>query len=337
MAFSQVTGGGAFTRQNIEAINDNFARLFAMVTPGNIIYCNPAATGTATQDGSEDKPYTSLVTAYSYTRSGKNDIVFLVGDGTTGATARPTSTLTLDRNAAHIFGVSAPSNNTRARISTLSGNTAFASFVSVTGTGSMFSNFSLFNDNAIASQITWTDAGGRNSYQDVNFGGMGDATSAADAGSRILKLGAESGASGENLFIDCTFGLDTIARSAANATIEFTTGSKRNVFVRPKFIARCSASTPLMLTSSGTNPLETYQLFYQPLFWNQQANGSGTTLAAVATLAASGNGNVVLINPSRFNITDWGTNATSNGQIYVDGAATGATDDIGRGAVAIAS
>lgn len=337
MAFTQISGGGSFTRQNIEQINDNFARLFALVTPGNIIYCDPAATGLSTQDGSEDHPYTDIVTAYSTTRTGKNDIVFLVGNGGTGASVRLSTTLSLDRNAAHIFGLAAPSNNTRARITPLSGVTAFASLVSVTGTGSMFSNFSLFNDNAIASQITWTDAGGRNSYQGINFGGMADATSAADAGSRIVKLGATSGASGENLFVDCTFGLDTIARSAANASIEFTTGSKRNVFINAKFVARCTAATPIMLKSSGTNPLETYQLFENPVFINQQANGSGTTMTGVATLAAAGNGNVILRNPSRFNITDWGTDATSLAQIYVDGAATGATDDIGRGAVAIAT
>lgn len=336
MAFSQITGGGAFTRQNIEAINDNFARLFAMVTPGNIIYCNPGATGTTQQDGSEDRPYTSFVTAYSKTRTAKNDIVLVVGDGGTGATVRLTSTMTLDRNAAHVFGIAAPSNNTRARFSTLSGATAFASFIKVTGFGSLFSNFSLFNDNAVAAQITWTDQGGRNGYQNVNFGGMGDATSAADADSRILKLGG-SGAAGENLFVDCTIGLDTIARSAANVSVEFAGSSKRNVFRNCVFPVRATAATPLILKSSGTNPLETYQLFDRPVFLNQQANGSGTTLTAVATLAANGNGNVVLVRPSRFNITDWGTDATSLAQIYVDGPATGATDDIGRGAVAIAT
>ena len=161
--------------------------------------------------------------------------------------------------------------------------------------------------------------------------------SVTSAGSRILVLGGQTTSSGENLFVNCTFGVDTQARSAANASIEFSTNSKRNVFVDCKFVARCTASTPIFLKSSGTNPLETYQLFINPVFWNQAANGSGTTLAAVATLAASGNGNVVLRNPSRFLITDWGTDATSLAQIYVDGAATGATDDIGRGAVAIAS
>ena len=89
--------------------------------------------------------------------------------------------------------------------------------------------------------------------------------------------------------------------------------------------------------SSGTNPLETFQMFIHPVFQNQQANGSGTTLTGVATLAANGNGDVILIDPDRFNITDWGTDATSLAQIYVSGAATGATDDIGRGAVAIAT
>ena len=336
MAFTPISGGGAFTRQNIESINDNFARLFATVTPGQAIYCNPGATSGATQDGSEDKPYTSLPIAYAKTRTGKNDIVFLVGDGATGASFRPTDTLTFANNATHIFGIGAPSYNPRARIATLSGATAFAAFIKVTGTGSMFSNLGIFNDNAIAAQITWQDQGGRNYYNGVMFGGMADATSAADAGSRILKLGG-SGASGENVFENCTFGLDTIARSAANATIEFAGGSKRNVFRDCLFPSRCTASTPIHMISSGSNPLETFQLFVNPVFWNMPANGSGTALAAVATLAASGNGNVVLRNPSRYNITDWGTNATSNAQIYVDGAATGATDDIGRGAVAIAS
>ena len=336
MPFTPITGGGSFTRQNIEAINDNFGQLFASITPGNTIYCNPGASGVENQDGSEDKPYTSIVTAYGAARTGKNDVIFLVGDGSTAASARITSNLALSKNAVHIFGVGAPSYNPRARIATLSGASAFAAFITVTGSGSIYANFGIFNDNAIAAQITWQDQGGRNYYQGVMFGGMGDSTSAASATSRVLKLGG-SGASGENIFDGCTIGLDTMARSAANASVEFAGSSKRNVFRNCRFPAIASASTPLYLTSSGTNPLETFQLFENCAFINQQANGSGTTLAAVATLAASGNGNVILRNCSRFNVTDWGTNATSLAQIYVDGAATGATDDIGRGAVAIAT
>lgn len=331
-----IQGGGSFTRTNIDQINANFSEVMAGVTPGRTIYCQPSATGVQNQDGSSTKPFTSFLEAYASARSGFNDVIYVVGDGGTSGSVRITSAMTLSKNAVHVIGVGAPSYNPRARFATLSGTTAFAPFVTVSGTGCIFYNFSLFNDNAIAAQITWTDSGGRNYYGNIQFGGMADATSAADAGSRILKLGGAS-ASGENLFQNCTFGLDTIPRSVANATIEFAGNSKRNVFIDCLFPTRCTASTPIHMISSGTNPLETFQLFVNPIFWNMPTNGSGTALAAVATLAASGNGNVVLKNPSRYNITDWGTNATSNAQIYVDGAATGATDDIGRGAVAIAS
>ncbi len=333
-----ITGGGSFTRQNIIDLNANFAQAGTPFTPGNLIYCSPAnGSLVKPQDGSAEQPFTDLATAYAAGRNGKNDIVLLVGDGTTSASVRPTATVTWAKNALHLVGYAAPSNNTRARIATLSGNTAFATFIKVTATGCIFENFSLFNDNAIANQITWTDEGGRNCYNGVNFGGLADATSAADAGSRILKLGGQTTSSGENLFTNCTFGLDTIARSAANASIEFSTNSKRNVFIDCKFVSRATAATPIYIKSSGTNPLETYQLFVRPAFINQQSGGSGTTLTGVATLAAAGNGQVVLVSPSRFNVTDWGTDATSLAQIFLDGAATGATDDIGRGAVAIAT
>ena len=43
----------------------------------------------------------------------------------------------------------------------------------------------------------------------------------------ILKL---SGSTGENQFLNCNIGVDTIARTVANANIEFTGGSPRNVF-----------------------------------------------------------------------------------------------------------
>lgn len=290
------------------------------------------------QNSGEDRSAAlkSFTKAYEKCVSGQNDAVVIVGNGGTGASVRLTSTFTWAKNATHLIGAAPASNNTRARITTLSGASAFADFFVVTGTGCLFSNFAVFNDNAIAAQITWADQGGRNCYSGVALQGMGDTTSAADADSVILELGG-SGASGENLFLNCTIGIDTRSRGAANHSVEFIGSSKRNKFVDCVFPVMASASTPLILGSSGTNPLETYQLFNRCLFINQQSGGSGTTLDGVATLAASGNGQVILEYCSRYNITDWGTDATSLAQIFVDGPATGATDDIGRAAVAIAT
>jgi len=261
MAFTQITGGGAFTRRNIEDINDNFARIFALTTTGRAIYCDPASGATGVQDGSEDHPYTQLTDAFGAAATGKNDIIFLVGNGGTTASARLTSNLAWNKNAVHLFGIAAPSYNTRARVTTLSGTSAFAAFVTVTGTGCLFSNFAIFNDNAIAAQITWTEQGGRNFYNGIQFGGMGDGTSAHSTSSRIMVLGG-SGASGENRFVDCTFGIDTSltpGRDVANATIEFVGSSKRNVFQNCQIAgmgdgesAASAGSRSLKIGSSGS-------------------------------------------------------------------------------------
>jgi hypothetical protein len=290
------------------------------------------------QNSGEDRAAAvqSLAKAYDKCANGRNDAVVIVGDGGTGNSVRLTSTFTWAKNATHLLGAAPASNNTRARITTRSGASAFADFFVVTGTGCLFSNFSVFNDNAIAAQITWADQGGRNSYVGVALQGMGDTTSAGNGDSVILELGGAS-ASGENLFVDCTIGLDTRARGAANHSVEFIGNSKRNVFSGCVFPVIASASTPLILGSSGTNPLETYQRCERCVFINQQSGGSGTTLAAVGTVAAAGNGQVIFTNCSRFDICDWGTESTSLAQMFVDGPATGATDDIGRGAVAIAT
>lgn len=78
------------------------------------------------------------------------------------------------------------------------------------------------------------------------------------------------------------------------------------------------------------------QLMLEPVFLNGVFSGS-TTLAAVATFPASPGGGVILKNPSRIGITDWGTDSNSLLAVWADGPATGATDDIGRAAVTIAT
>ena len=259
--------------------------------------------------------------------AGLNDICILVGDGGTTGTARVSSTLVWSKNACHLIGVAPRTLNNRARIGVLSGTTAYANFVQVTASGCMFKNFSMFNDNAIAGQITWADSGGRNSYDDVWFGGMGDQTSADSATSRILKLTG----TGEHTFSNCIIGLDTIQRGAANASVEFGGGSKRNRFIDCEFNMTCDATTPLFILSSGTNPLETFQLFRRCIFHNPNPQSSASLLAAVATLPINGNGRLIMDFCSRYGVTDWGANADSNAQIYVNGPA------VGGGVVAIAT
>jgi hypothetical protein len=283
--------------------------------PFRVFWVDPANGSDSHSGKTPDEALDTLGEAHDRCIAGMNDIVALISDGSTTGTARVTSNLAWSKNATHLIGVGAPSSNNRARIATLSGADAFAAFITVTAGGCIFKNFSVFNDNAIAGQITWEDSGGRNYYEDLHIGGMGDGTSAHSTTSRVLKL---SGSSGENIFRRCRIGLDTSltpGRDVANATLEFA-GSKRNRFIECQFDVLAAATTVLHIISSGTNPLETYQLFDRCIFHNPYPHSSALLMAAAATLAASGNGRLIMNQCTRFGITKWGTDATTAAQIY---------------------
>lgn len=328
---------GAFTPETAAALQSQTLSALGLVR--NVYYADYA-------NGNDYNVGTSLQTAvktigqaYALCDSGKNDAVVIVGDGTTTGSQRLSTTLTWAKNATHLIGMTAPSYNPRARIAVLSGASAFANFIVVTASGCRFQNFSIFNDNAIAAQKTWIDQGGRNYYQDIQFGGMGDGTSAHSTTSRVLELGGSS-ASGENRFVNCTFGLDTSltpGRDVANATVEFVGNSKRNVFEHCKFIVSAKATTVLHLLSSGTNPLETFQWFDNCVFHNTYPQSSGLLMAAVATFAANGNGHAVLHGCTRYGTTDWGTNSTTLAQMYTDAPAAGTGATSGQSVATIAT
>lgn len=319
---------------------------------GNVYYVDPA-NGSDDNDGrSPAKAFATLYKAHDAMTAGQNDLCILVGDGGTTGTARlslalaetidesaTVGTLVWSKNACHLIGLTAPSYNQRARIAPPSGTytqATFASgeFVKVTASGCIFSNFSVFNGFSTggADQVCWRDTGSRNFYSGVHFGGMGDQASADDAGSRSLLLeGAES------VFVNCVIGLDTVTRGAANASVEFkTTNCKRHTFRDCFFPFMADAASPLGIKVATAGHSDRWQRFINCVFLNCVGSTS-TTLTALATLAASIGGVILLENPVRVGITDWGTDSTSLGQIYVAGAAVGATDDVGRAAVAVAS
>ena len=312
---------------------------------GTWYYVNPAA-GSDGNEGTVDAPFATLYKAHSVMTAGQNDVCVLVGDGSTTGTARlskalaqsidstvTAGTLVWSKNACHLIGETAPTMVAqRARIAPPSGTytvTTFgsANFVTVSASGCIFANFSLFNGFSTggASQICWTQTGGRNYYSNVTFGGMGDSGSAGDAGSRSVLL---SGSTGESTFVGCEFGLDTVTRSAANATLEFAGGNPRNTFIGCNFPFQTSAATPLGIIVSAAAGSDRWQKFDNCTFINN-VQSTSTTMSGLSTLAASMGGLILMKNCTLVGITEFGTDATSRGQIYVDGAApTAATSGI---------
>lgn len=273
---------------------------------GTYFFVDPA-TGSDAYDGlSPEQPFSTLTAAYNAAVAGNNDVIVLIGDGSTTGTARLTSTLTWAKNATHLVGVTAPTMiGQRARISHATTATTNFKLLSVTASGCIFANFSLFQGVGQAS----TDeqladvSGDRNYFGNVQFGGMGAANGAARAGSYCVYLNDGD----ENTFDGCTFGLDTINRSAANASVKFGGQSQRNVFQNCLFPMYATATSPWFIDANSVGSIDRFQLFKGCTFIN-----TGTsTLAGVVSFNASQGGKIVFDNCTVTGAAVWTASATS--------------------------
>lgn len=320
------------------------------LTTGNIFFAD-YANGSDGNPGTGAQPFQTVYRAYAACRSGYNDCVVVVGNGAasgsqrlslaiavaaaavTGASVPTTGTLTWAKNACHLIGMAAPTaNGQRARFAPPTGTYTMATFNSgnfivVSATGCIFSNIAVFPGFSTGGLncIGWTDSGGRNYYNNCALGGAADADSAVDTGSRSLLL---TGTTGENTFVGCTFGLDTVTRTVANATVQFAAGSPRNTFLDCNFPFQTSSADVIGILSAAAAAMDRWQKFNNCTFVNNVGSTS-TAMTGLATIAASSGGILLMKNCTMVGVGEWGTDATSRGQIYVDGAApTAATSGI---------
>ena len=280
---------------------------------GNSWFVN-ATTGNDNNNGSAASPFATLTKAQAAAVASNNDVVYLTG------TVHVTASVLWAKQGVSLVGLAAPSDNDRARISA-TGATAFSPLVNVTANGCSFVNLGTFHGGftgATGSQVCWEEAGGRNFYSNVQFLGGGDATTAALAGMRSLTVVGE----GENLFIGCTIGLDTITRATnANASLEFLSGTARNTFRQCNFQALVSdASDVHVLVQSGG--MDRYALFDDCMFFNAVDSTATAMSAAITNAGGSPAGSIILNNC----ISVGATAIATTGAVYVNQiSAAGAT------------
>lgn len=272
---------------------------------GKRIYCDPANGSDNNNGSSLAKAVASLPTAHSLATAGKNDVVLLVGDGSTAATARLTEQLVWSKNATHLIGVTAPTPiAARARISHASTapTTAF-DMVKVTASGCMFAGVSLYEGfNEAAAAVLWEDQGSRNVYDRVHFGGMGlDAKSGDAAGSADLLFTG----GGEHYLSRCAIGLDTVERGAANANVRFRSQVARVMFDDCWLLCSADAGGPLFVDANAANALNRWVMFNRCHFLNGLNYGPATTLTAAMAVHANANGTVLVNACDKLNTTDW--------------------------------
>lgn len=319
-----ITSEGAFDASIRKAINANFATLGgAVIAVGTVYFLNPSS-GLDSNDGlSSATPVKTLSQAFGLTTGGNNDTIVLMGDGTTAATARVDASFTWNKNATHLVGYCSPVLlSQRARIAPTATTTAFTPFFTISGSGCIFQNIQWFHgfNTGTTNQINMVVTGSRNYFVNCHIAGMGDATSAGSAGSRSLKIG--SGGSGENVFKNCTIGLDTgTKRTNANASVEFTGDTVRNAFIQCYFPIWAGSTAPLLILGTGAACMDRWQDFDRCLFVSSIKSGGGSLPAvAISLTSASPGGLIVVRNCTAVGITAWGdTNGLAN--TYVDGGA----------------
>lgn len=284
-------------------------QVMAQAFPGNQWYVNES-TGSDSYDGSFSHPFATLAAAHAAAADGNGDVVLLNG------TAHCSSTLAWSKNALSLVALRAPSNNGRSRIS--SSGSVFTPMVNVTGEGCSFIGIGTFYGfNSDTAQVCWADNGGRNYYKRMQFLGGGNATAAANAGMRSLTVGGD----GENLFEDCTIGLDTVLRATGNnASLEFLNSCQRNIFRRTLFQAYSSNAANVHI-KVGTDGVDRTTVFEDTTMVNNINVGSGIAMNAAVSMAADAGGNLLFSGM----LSSLGATAIATaGNVYIMASAIGA-------------
>ena len=285
---------------------EHIAGLIGLPSVGKVWYVDPGAGSDSNNSGtSVNDALATIAQAHSVASADRDDVVVVAGTSATGRTSE-TAVVTWSKRRTHIIGNGAPrrinNRNGLGVASSLTGQTTTAIFT-ITGNNCTFSNmsFASFQDNNILVEVQ----SDYNTFMNVHFQGIGHADTGDDANARSLYLNASE----ENEFINCTIGLDTVTRSAANASLELSGSCARNKFIGCDFPMFADAATPTWLKADTGNAYERF-LQFENCFFNNPDGSSSTTLTIGFDLSTTGNGDINLINCNWRGATDLANNYT---------------------------
>jgi hypothetical protein len=249
---------------------------------GNWYFFDPTHGATGADALTPQTATKSLKTAYDLCRDGYNDGVVFIG----GATAwNPTAALTWSKSYTHLIGTnSIPGVGNRCRIVAQATADLTVPLI-ISGSGCLFKNFQVYNEHATgaATGAVSITTGARNIFEDVFFMSPVSSTAA----SYSCKL-----ASAENVFVRCTFGQFTNARSAASYSLWITgTGNvSRNKFIKCEFLSWGANAAHFLVNHDSTlDAVPTVTWFEECLF-----NNIGTSLTAAISDGSTAAGHQIV-------------------------------------------
>ena len=294
----------------------DIASLLGLPYIGNIYYVDPTNGNDSNSGSTVNSAVKTVTIAYGKTTNFHHDVVLMVPGGTAGTAE--TAELAWSNSYTHLLGNTAPTNvSQRSRV--LFTTAATSPGLNISGNGCIFSNVQVAS--FVDSNILVTLSGERNYFSNVHFAGIGDATAGDDTAARCLYINDGD----ENVFDGCMFGLDTIMRSAANATVEMAGGVQRNSFRDCTFQMASDATTPVHILSTGASGLDRWQRFHNCLFTNFTTNDSAEPAAVFDISAQTGTAHIYLTGDTQLvDIDNWEGTASSKLHITAYTATTNA-------------
>lgn len=293
---------------------------------GKAIYCDPV-NGADTNNGRTPRTaVASLSVAEGKLTAGQHDCLYLIG-GATGATI--TDQLEWDKDYTHLFGVAAPTPNSRARISSSGNSTSTYALLLVSADGCIFSNLCIYQGSATAACHAVEVTGDRNYFFNCNFQGQVNATAAGGASSSLKLNGAE-----EFRFDKCIIGTVTGAARTAGALLYLDGSAGKGEFNECDFKSYSETAALELITYIDTSAVDRDIVFRDCLFYNFSVNHANTINEVVDVPGAAQTHDLIFINPTLVGIAEMDSSAAAS--TWVSGAVPAAgTAGSGQTGVAV--
>ena len=282
---------------------EDLAGMLGIPHVGNVWYVDGTGGSDTTNSGTtQDDALATVYAAEEKCVSGQHDVVIIAPTGGTGRTSE-TKSIVWDKRFTHLIGSTAPVGvDNRAGMSFSSAATTPS--LTISNNGCIFKNLTIAQFNDVNVMVSLT--GNQNYFENVHFAGIGNATAGADTAARCVELeGAE-----ENLFQSCVFGLDTVARSAANASVSQGGVSPRNVYRDCDFNLFTSSADAFHFMVENNDAVQRYVKFIGCRFHNPDTASSTTLTANMNMFGVGLNGTVYLIDCWSKGATDWADSFT---------------------------
>lgn len=273
---------------------------------GSKIFVVDYVNGSDSNPGTKwDAPLKTVEAAYALTTALKNDVVLLVGNGTSNPA---TAAIVWANDYTHLIGLNSGGPEPRSRIKCPAA-LATTPFVTWSADGCVVKNISFWHETSdAAGLVNVLVSGSRNTFEGCQFaGGVG---ANAVTGARSLKIGSAGEGSG-NTFKSCIVGCDTISIPNGAAGVEFVSGAMHTTFEDCTFAISTDGTTYAHVTAAAAAGVGRLNVFKRCMFVNEGSGVQASAFVIGAALPVSSY--IFALDCWMYGATDW--NHDNNGLV----------------------